>query len=95
MLKPETVTLPNGQSFHLHAAADGRPGYARRVDNEGMISAQSNKLKAGIEYGSVMGVGAITGRISGRTGGRAGWNHRRRGRGHDAPAGEPSAGASG
>jgi outer membrane lipoprotein SlyB len=26
-----------------------------------MISAQSNKLKAGIEYGSVMGVGAITG----------------------------------
>ena len=61
MLKPETVTLPNGQSFHLHAAVTAVPGTRERVDNEGMISAQSNKLKAGIEYGSVMGVGAITG----------------------------------
>jgi hypothetical protein len=61
MLKPETVTLPNGQSFHLHAAVTGAPGTRERVDNEGMISAQSNKLKAGIEYGSVMGVGAIAG----------------------------------
>lgn len=61
MLKPETVTLPNGQTFHLHAAVTGAPGTRERVNNEGMISAQSNKLKAGIEYGSVMGVGAIAG----------------------------------
>jgi hypothetical protein len=61
MLKPETVTLPNGQSFHVHAVVTGAPGTRERVNSEGMISAQSNKLKAGIEYGGVMGVGAITG----------------------------------
>jgi hypothetical protein len=61
MLKPDTVTLPNGQNFRLHAVVVSAPGTREHVNNEGMISADSNKLKAGIEYGGAMGVGAITG----------------------------------
>jgi hypothetical protein len=61
MLRPETVTLPNGESFQLHAMVASAPGTHTRVDNEGTISADSRKLRAGIEYGGAVGVGAVTG----------------------------------
>ncbi|MGO9437060.1 MAG: hypothetical protein ACLPH3_11735 [Terracidiphilus sp.] len=61
MLKPETVTLPNGGSFRLHAIVATAPGTHTRVDNEGTISADSRKLRAGIEYGGAVGVGAVAG----------------------------------
>jgi hypothetical protein len=61
MLKPDTVTLPNGQSFRLHAVVSGAPATHSRVDNEGMITADSRKLRGGIEYGGAVGAGAVTG----------------------------------
>jgi hypothetical protein len=61
MLRPETVTLPNGESFRLHAMVSSAPGTHTQVDGEGTISADSRKLRAGIEYGGAVGAGAITG----------------------------------
>jgi hypothetical protein len=61
MLRPETVTLPNGESFRLHAMVASAPGTHTRVDNEGTISADSRKLRAGIEYGGAVGTGAVAG----------------------------------
>lgn len=61
MLRPESVTLPNGTSFQLHAMVASAPGTHTRVDNEGTISADSRKLRAGIEYGGAMGAGAVAG----------------------------------
>ena len=61
MLRPDTVTLPDGQSFRLHAVVTGAPATRDRVNNEGMITADSRKLRAGIEYGGAMGAGAVTG----------------------------------
>jgi hypothetical protein len=61
MLRPDTVTLPNGQSYHLHAVVSGAPATHTRVNNEGMITADSRKLRGGIEYGGAVGAGAVTG----------------------------------
>jgi len=61
MLRPETVTLPNGQSFRLHAVVTGAPATHNQVNSEGMITADSRKLRAGIEYGGAVGAGAVTG----------------------------------
>jgi hypothetical protein len=61
MLRPETVTLPNGESFRLHAMVASAPGTHTRVGNEGLIAPDSRKLRAGIEYGGAVGVGAVAG----------------------------------
>lgn len=61
MLKPDVVTLPDGQSFHLHAVVTGAPATHTQVNSEGMITADSRKLRAGIEYGGAVGAGAVTG----------------------------------
>ena len=61
MLRPETVTLPNGESFRLHAMVASAPGTHTRVDSEGTITADSRKLRAGIEYGGAVGAGAVAG----------------------------------
>jgi hypothetical protein len=61
MLHPETVTLPNGESFRLHAMVASAPGTHTRVDGEGMIAPDSRKLRAGIEYGGAVGAGAVAG----------------------------------
>jgi hypothetical protein len=61
MLHPETVTLPNGESFRLHAMVASAPGTHTRVDGEGTITADSRKLRAGIEYGGAVGAGAVAG----------------------------------
>jgi hypothetical protein len=61
MLRPDSVTLPNGQSFRLHAVVIGAPATHTHVNSEGMITADSRKLRAGIEYGGAVGVGAVTG----------------------------------
>jgi hypothetical protein len=61
MLKPDTVTLPNGQSYRLHAVVSSAPATHTHINNEGMITADSRKLRAGIEYGGAIGVGAVTG----------------------------------
>jgi hypothetical protein len=61
MLRPETVTLPNGENFRLHAMVASAPGTHTRVDGEGTITADSRKLRAGIEYGGAVGTGAVAG----------------------------------
>jgi hypothetical protein len=61
MLKPDTVTLPDGHSFRLHAVVTGAPATHTHVNGEGLITADSRKLRAGIEYGGVVGAGAVTG----------------------------------
>ncbi len=61
LLRPDTVTLPNGESFRLHAMVSGTPGTHTRVNGEGMISPDSRKKRAGIEYAGGVGAGAIAG----------------------------------
>lgn len=61
LLKPDTVTLPNGQSYRLHAVVSSAPATHTHVDNEGMVTADSRKLRAGIEYGGAVGTGAVAG----------------------------------
>ncbi len=60
-LRPDTVTLPNGETFLLHAMVSSTPGTHTRVNTEGTISPDSRKKKAGIEYAGAVGAGAIAG----------------------------------
>ena len=61
LLKPETVTLADGESFNLHAMVMSAPGTHTRVDGEGVIGPDSRKKRAGIEYGGAVGAGVIAG----------------------------------
>jgi hypothetical protein len=65
MLRPDTVTLPNGETFRLHAVVTGAPGTHTKVGAEGTISPDSRLKRDGIEYGAVMGGGAATGAMLG------------------------------
>lgn len=60
-LRPEIVILPDGSRYRLYAQVTGAPGSKTRVETEGVISAGSRAKRDGIEYGSAMGVGAVTG----------------------------------
>jgi len=65
MLHPDTLTLPSGESFRLHAMVASAPGTHTRVDAEGVISPDSQKKKDGIEYGGVVGGGIVVGAVIG------------------------------
>jgi hypothetical protein len=65
LLRPDTVILPNGESFRLHAVVTGAPGTHARVGAEGTISPDSRLKRDGIEYGAVVGGGAATGAMLG------------------------------
>ncbi|HEY6488539.1 MAG: hypothetical protein WCC26_14470 [Terracidiphilus sp.] len=65
LLRPESVILPNGESFRLHAVVSGAPGTHTRVDAEGTIRPDSRLKRDGIEYGAVVGGGAVTGAMLG------------------------------
>jgi hypothetical protein len=65
MLRPDTVTLPNGETFRLHAVVTGTPGTHTKVGAEGTITPDSRLKRDGIEYGAVMGGGALTGAMLG------------------------------
>ena len=64
-LHPEAVILPDGGRYQLHAYTTGTPGSKTRMGSEGTINPGSRAKKDGIEYGSVVGAGAITGAIVG------------------------------
>ena len=64
-LKPETVTLPDGTRYDLHAYATGTPGSKTKMGSEGSINPGSRAKKDGIEYGAVVGTGAVTGAVLG------------------------------
>lgn len=65
LLRPDSVTLPNGESFRLHAVVSGAPGTHTRVGAEGTIRPDSRLKRDGIEYGAVVGGGAVTGAMLG------------------------------
>jgi hypothetical protein len=62
-LQPETVTMADGTSYNLHAEVNSTPGSHTRVGAEGVINPGSRMKRAGIEYGAVVGGGAITGAV--------------------------------
>lgn len=64
-LKPEAVILPDGTRFQLHAVATGTPGSKTKVGAEGTINPGSRAKKDGIEYGAVVGTGAVAGAVLG------------------------------
>lgn len=73
LLSPQQVTLPNGESFQLHAMVRATPGSHTRVGSEGTITPDSRKKRAAIQYAGAVGVGAIAGAVlGGPTGALAG-----------------------
>jgi len=64
-LNPESVILPNGTRFRLHAEVSSTPGSNTRVVGEGTIQPGSRLKRDGIEYGGAVGAGAVTGAIVG------------------------------
>lgn len=70
-LEPETVILPGGSRYRLHAETSGTPGSRTRVGGEGTILPNSRLRRDGIEYGGAVGAGAVTGAILGGPAGAA------------------------
>jgi hypothetical protein len=64
-LQPETVILPNGSRYTLHADVTGTPGSQARVGSEGTILPASRIKRDGIEYGGAVGGGVVAGAIIG------------------------------
>jgi hypothetical protein len=64
-LRPDAVILPDGSRFQLHAETTGAPGSKTRIGSEGSINPGSRAKKNGIEYGAVVGTGAVTGALLG------------------------------
>jgi type IV secretory pathway VirB10-like protein len=61
MLRPETVILPNGSTYKLHAAVIETPMSHTEVGAEGVIKPGSRAKRNGIEYGGAVGAGVLTG----------------------------------
>ena len=62
-LEPDSVVLPNGTRYRLHAEVTSTPGSRTRVGGEGTIRPDSRLKRDGIEYGGAVGAGAVTGAI--------------------------------
>ena len=62
-LKPEAVIMPDGTRVELHAETTGTPGSHTRIGGEGTINPGSRAKRDGIEYGAVVGTGAIAGAV--------------------------------
>ena len=65
LLRPQTVTLSDGQHFKIFAQVSDAPGSRTRVTGEGEITPDSRLKKDGIEYGGAVGAGVVTGAIVG------------------------------
>jgi hypothetical protein len=64
-LQPETVILPDGTRFQLHAETTGTPGSRARIKGEGSITPGSRLKRDGIEYGGAVGTGVVAGAVLG------------------------------
>ena len=64
-LQPDTVILPDGTRFQLHAEATGIPGSRARIKGEGSITPGSRLKRDGIEYGGAVGTGVVAGAFLG------------------------------
>jgi len=62
-LRPETVILPDGQRFRIHAEITGTPGSRTHIGDENVILPDSRLKRDGIEYGGAIGGGAATGAL--------------------------------
>jgi hypothetical protein len=62
-LRPETMILPDGTHYQLHADLSGAPGSRTRVGSEGAVLPDSRLKRDGIEYGGAVGAGAATGAV--------------------------------
>jgi hypothetical protein len=62
-LLPETVVLADGTRFRLYAEVTGTPDSNTHVVGEGVIKPDSRWRRDGIEYGGVVGAGAVTGAV--------------------------------
>jgi hypothetical protein len=64
-LRPEAVILPDGSRYQLHAETTGTPGSRTRIGAEGSINPGSRVKTDGVEYGAVVGTGAVVGAVVG------------------------------
>jgi hypothetical protein len=64
-LQPDTVILPDGTRYRLHAETTGTPGSRTHVGSEGTINPDSRAKRDGMEYGGAVGAGVTTGAILG------------------------------
>jgi len=64
-LKPDTVLLPDGTRYRLHASVTGTTGSRVKMGTEGVIRPTSRLKRDGIQYGAAVGAGAATGAILG------------------------------
>jgi hypothetical protein len=64
-LRPETMILPNGTRYQLHADLSGARGSRTKVDSEGSVLPDSRLKRDGIEYSGAVGAGATTGAVVG------------------------------
>jgi hypothetical protein len=64
-LRPETLILPDGTRYQLHADLSATPGARSKVGSEGDVLPASRMKRDGIEYGGAVGTGATTGAIVG------------------------------
>ena len=64
-LRPDTVILPGGMRYRLHAYLTSTPGAKTRVGTEGAIDPGSRAKRDTVEYGGAVGAGATTGAILG------------------------------
>jgi len=62
-LQPETVVLPDGTRYTLHAQVTGSAGSNTHVVGEGTITPGSRMKRDGVEYGAAVGAGVVTGAI--------------------------------
>ena len=62
-LRPETMILPNGKRYQLHADLSGTRGSKTRIGSEGAVLPESRLKRDSIEYGGAVGAGATTGAI--------------------------------
>ncbi|UWZ82699.1 TrbI/VirB10 family protein [Occallatibacter riparius] len=65
LLRPETVTLPDGNRYKLQAQVTGTPGSKTRVNHEGFIDPPSRLKKDAMLYGAAVGTGAGVGAVLG------------------------------
>ena len=64
-LRPETVILPGGKSYTLNATVSDAPASNTTMRAEGVIAPGSQVKRDSIEYGGVVGGGAVTGALLG------------------------------
>jgi hypothetical protein len=64
-LRPDTVVMPDGSRFAMHAEVTATPGSRTRVGSEGTILPGSRVRRDEIEYGGAVGAGVVTGAVVG------------------------------